>query len=323
MTDLNYIGDLSFSEFMDTTRDRHPDLADMIDPGRVANIEQYLSSMNQISWEFEDHTSGRGAEYNEAQLATTNRAVGMTRLLQLFSPCGKQLPGPDAIILDALAGDGTVRRFVDGMSLRPEVISADLSAFMVAQCLVQGLPCIRQSADASLLRDDMLDGVLIAYGSHHLPAAARPAAAAEASRTLKPGGRFVLHDFEIGGPVDAWFSQVVHPNSVTGHDHRHFSRPEMHALMQSAGFAGIDVFDVDDPFTLHGSTADEARCNLLRHLHNMYGLTRLPLATEQDFLRMEDLVVQTLGAFTIDRSKKGWTAHLNRVALVAVGSNPS
>ena len=230
----NYVADLSFDQFMDRTARLHPDLARLIDRERSRDIGPYLRSMHEASWEFETTaTGGRGIAYNVAQKATDNRAEGMTALLSLFSPEGADVPGPGCVILDALAGDGTISRFAAGLPRRPTIISGDLSGYMVAQCMEQNLPCIRQSAATSLFSDRVLDGVLIAYGSHHLTAAERQRAADEAFRTLKPGGRLVLHDFETGGAVDRWFGEVVHPFSLTGHPHPHFSRDEMTRLMRA------------------------------------------------------------------------------------------
>lgn len=318
---LPYVGDLSFAEYLDLTSTRHPVLAGMIDSGRTATIGDYLDRMQQASWEFEtDGTGGRGTVYNVAQRATTNRAEGMTALLRLFSPDRTQVPGPDCVILDALAGDGTISRFAAGLDRRPTIISADLSGYMVAQCLAQDLPCIRQSAATSLLQDGVLDGVLIAYGSHHLPAGERADAAKEAHRTLKPGGRFVLHDFEVGGPVDRWFAEVVHPYSATGHPHPHFTRPEMADLLATAGFARGEVIEIDDPFTLTAATRDEARIAVLRHLWHMYGLVKLPFETTGDLDDLAARTAATLGPITVEGADGTWIGRLNRKALVAVGT---
>ena len=316
-----YVSDLSFSDFMNLTSVRHPILAGMLDPDRTASIDTYLDRMRQSSWEFEtDSTGGRGTVYNVAQRARANRGVGMTALLKLFSTDGTRVPGPETIILDALAGDGTISRFAAGLARRPTIISADLSGFMVAQCLAQDLPCLRQSASTSLLHDDVLDGVLIAYGSHHLNSDERQEAAREGWRTLKPGGRFVLHDFETGGPVDRWFGDVVHPYSATGHPHPHFTREEMHGLLDNAGFTDGQVIEMDDPFTLEAPTQLGARIRVLRHLYNMYGLVKLPLQTKADLAVLEDLITRTLGPISVTETQGGWIGRLDRTALVAIGT---
>ena len=322
MDEFRYVADLSFGQFLARTTVTHPDFAKMIDPEKTQDIRTYLQSMNQESWEFEDRgDGGRGAEYNVAQKACDNRREGMTRLLSLFSASGPDLPDERCIILDALAGDGTLFRFAETLPIHPTVISADLSAYMIERCMEQDLPCIRQSAAFSLLQDGVLDGVLIAYGSHHLNALERRQAASEAWRMLKPGGRFVLHDFEIGGAVDAWFRDVVHPFSRTGHPHPHFSRGEMENLLDWAAFRDGKVIELDDPFTISAPTAVEARLGMLRHLYNMYGLVKLPLDHPGDFDELERRVVDTLGMMQITPESDGtWLARLSRAALVAVGT---
>lgn len=316
-----YVPGLTFSKFLGQAAIHFPALADMIDPDRAARIDTFISAMNRVSWEFEaDGSGGRGVAYNVAQRASRNRAQGMTSLLSLFSPSGHDMPGPDTVILDALAGDGTISRFAAELDRAPTIISADLSGFMVAQCVAQNLPCIRQSASASLMRDGVLDGVLIAYGSHHLPAPDRRQAAHEAYRTLRRGGRFVLHDFEEEGPVARWFSEVVHPYSITGHPHPHFTREEMADLLDEAGFDDPRVFEMADPFTLDGTSADDARNRMLTHLYNMYGLAKLPFETDADRDALERLVEATLGPIAVEARGDGWTARLRRPALVAMGT---
>lgn len=321
MDEIPYVGGLSTGQFFGQIGQANPWLAEMIDPDRIRDIGSYLRRMHELSWEFEaDAAGGRGSVYNVAQKAGGNRALGMTALLELFSTSGDRLPGRDCVILDALAGDGTISRFAETLPQSPTIISADLSGYMIAECLEAGLPCIRQSASQSLLKDGVLDGVLIAYGSHHLSADDRREAAREAYRTLKPGGKFVLHDFEIGGPVDRWFEEVVDPFSATGHPHPHFSRREMTEILTGAGFAEMRVFEMEDPFTLAGPDPEEARRRVLRHLYNMYGLVKLPLETDADYAELERLAARTLGGISVRQAGGDWVARLERSALIAVGT---
>jgi SAM-dependent methyltransferase len=192
---------------------------------------------------------------------------------------------------------------------------------MIGACHAQALPCVRQSATRSLFRDNVLDGVLIAYGSHHLDSSARPLAVREAHRTLRAGGRLVLHDFEIGGPSASWFDRVVHPYSRTGHPHRHFSRDEMFNLLASAGFRDVRVFEISDPFTLHGSSPEEARHNAIMHLYDMYDLIKVADAACDIVPRLERHVSKTLGPISIRRDGRGYIAEIHRQALVAVGTH--
>ena len=308
----DYLSGLDFAAFAAETRARHPWLAEMLADWPEAETAAYVAEMNRLSWEFEGtDAGGRGIAYNEAQQNADNRAEGMATILGLFDPGGT--------VLDVLAGDGTVARFAGTLPAAPRIISADLSRLMIDRCRAQGLACLRQSATRSFLRDNSLDGVLIAWGSHHLDPDQRRAATAEAHRTLRPGGRYVLHDFETGGPVDAWFARVVHPFSRTGHPHLHFSRDEMHGLLQDTGFAEVEVREISDPFLLSGATHQDARRAMLRHLHAMYDLAKLPLVTEADHDRLEAEARATMGPITYADRAGGVRARLDRPALVATG----
>lgn len=283
-------------------------------------LEREAALMDRRSWEFEGpEKGGRGQEYNVAQNVGTNRRRGMRTLLNLLA----DEEDPDRAsktILDVLAGDGTLTRFASTLPVRaPRIVSADISRLMIDSCIAQRLPCIRQSAVKSLLRDESLDGVLIAYGSHHLDSGERREAAGEAFRTLKPGGIFVLHDFEVGGRMDRWFETIVHPYSLTGHAHPHFTRSEMERLMRDRGFGRAEVFAMDDSFEVAGKTEKMAKSNMLRHLHTMYGLARWPLATEAHEPAFEKIVAEVLGEIEIEREDSSYVARVRRDALVAVG----
>jgi SAM-dependent methyltransferase len=280
--------------------------------------------MNIASWEFEDEkVGGRGLAYNLAQKSADNRKVGMTALLKCFSSSSETL-GRDFRILDVLGGDGTFARFCKALGHHtPTVYTADISKFMIDACHAQALPCVRQSATRSLFRDDVLDGVLIAYGSHHLDGDARRLAVREAHRTLRAGRRLVLHDFEIGGRCAKWFDGIVHPYSRTGHPHAHFSRDEMFDLFTSAGFRDVRVFEISDPFTLRGSTPEEAKHNAIMHLYDMYDLIKVADSACDIAPRLERHITETLGPISIRQEEGRYVAEIPRHALVAIGAKPT
>ncbi len=319
-----YIGEQTFANYKRSVDEHFPFLLSMIDPSHTtgSSFRDYVNEMNEISWEFEDQDEGgRGVAYNLAQRNPRNRIVGTLSLLRCFSENFNEVPGPDKIILDALAGDGTITRLLQTEKLRaPTIISSDLSSFMVKSCIAQRFPCIRQSATRSLLRDSVLDGVLIAYGSHHLDKLARKQATAEAYRTLKIGGRYVLHDFEVGAATANWFDKVVHPFSRTGHPHAHFTRDEMQSLLQGAGFKNIQVFSMADPFILEGATPEEARVAALMHVYRMYDLVKVAPTLTEALHRLETYVDDVLGGIQIEQEGAAWTATIQREALVAVGT---
>lgn len=320
-----YIGNLTFDDFWDKAEELFPFLLKMIDHGRVFGLsfEDYVSQMNDLSWEFEDPAAGgRGKAYNLAQHSNVdNRINGIKSLLQCFSESKIETWGSEKIILDVLGGDGTLTRCLRAAKAKsPTIVSADLSSYMVNACLEQEFPCIRQSASRSLFRDSVLDGALIAYGSHHLDSPSRQKACAEAFRTLKNGGRLVLHDFEIGTPTARWFHEVVDPLSRTGHPHPHFSKEEMHRLFKDAGFKNISVSNLSDPFILRGATRADARKNALLHMYRMYDLVKAGRTQTEALDKLESCVDEIFGGIHIEEKADGYEATIYRQALVAVGT---
>lgn len=312
----------SADPLLDDLRRRFPALHALVDPGRGAGVP--------VPADFEDAAGGgRGESYRSAQRDPTVRLHGIRQLLALAAPAGGWRPGD--VLLDVLGGDGTLARAVRGD--RPVVLTSDLSPGMVAAAQRLGLPAVRQPAQALRLRDAAVDGVLLAYGTHHVPVPDRPAAVAEAHRVLRPGGRLVLHDFEQPSPVSRWFAEVVHPYSWTGHPYPHFTEPELRDLLVGAGFAEVRVRRLYDPFRLTGPDRATARRRLGRHLLEMYGLERLrgddPAAADD---RVAELAERCFshrpdeaapGQPTLRARYRGvpvgCTVELPRVALVASG----
>jgi ubiquinone/menaquinone biosynthesis C-methylase UbiE len=315
-----YLTGFSFEEYLADLRHGHPELYDLLSRERCCEAGPHIAKMNMSSWEFEgEKAGGRGLAYNLAQKSADNRKVGMSALLKCFSS-STEGPGQGFRILDVLGGDGTIARFCRALGRHaPTVYTADISKFMIDACYAQALPCVRQPATRSLFRDDVLDGVLIAYGSHHLDGNQRRLAVGEAHRTLRVGGRLVLHDFEIGGRCARWFASVVHPYSRTGHPHAHFSRHEMFQLFAGAGFRDVRVFEIRDPFTLHGSSAEEARHNAIMHMYEMYDLIKVAEPGRDIVPRLERHITETLGPVTIRREEGRYVAEIPRHALVAIG----
>jgi SAM-dependent methyltransferase len=320
----DYLVGTSFADYLKIAATSFPDMWALLDHDAIIGHQthEYIQEMNAASWEFEDVTTGgRGVAYNVAQQTINNRQLGMVALLKCFSPTFSEMPDSDIRILDVLGGDGTIARFVENLTgPKPTIYTADLSRYMVDACLKQNRPCIRQSATRSLFQDNVLDGVLIAYGSHHLSLHDRQIAANEAHRTLKPGGRLVLHDFETGEETAKWFEEVVHPYSRTGHPHPHFSRQEMWQIFGEAGFRDVRILDLNDPFTLPGATADEAKNNALMHMYHMYDLVKIANVETDIASRVETCVRDTLGHIEVHNNGQGFIATIPRRALIAVGT---
>jgi len=315
-----YLPGYDFKQYLETIGTMHPFVVDLIDQERGLHGDGYSEMLNKISWEFESgDKSGRGEAYNRAQMSADNHGIGIIALMGCFS-ANNQIPDESFVILDALAGDGTVSRYLRSTEGPcPTLISADMSGFMVEACLRQGFPCIRQSATQSLLKDEVLDGVLIAFGSHHIDNRGRQVACAEAFRTLKPRGRLVLQDYEIGGTMEKWFKNVVDPFSSTGHDHPHFSREEMFSLLVRAGFRDVRVFDMGTPLTWSGQTASEAVLNAVSNMYYTFDLTKISNDPSQIISRTETYIRNTLGDIAVHEAGGGYVAMIESPALVAVG----
>ena len=311
---------------------RAPELYALLDPERLDVDEPPPPT------DFEDAPEGgRGDTYRLAQENPTVRLHGIRQLFTMSSPNGSLSSWhPEHVLVDLLGGDGTLARAVELVTTstnRPTVLTSDMSAGMIRAAQRRELPAIRQAAQRLRLRDGSVDAVLLAYGTHHIPVAERPAAASEAYRVLRPGGRFVLHDFAEDSTVARWFGDVVHRYSHTGHDYSHFTADELECLYRDAGFSDINVQRMYDPLVLTAPTREEARLHLGDHLRWMYGLTKL--AGDEAIRAAErtaDLAEATfkqapadrasgqeVGQVTYQASGNGWRVELPRVALVAIG----
>ncbi|MES2939518.1 MAG: class I SAM-dependent methyltransferase [Pseudomonadota bacterium] len=323
MSDRTYVDDLTFEAYLSEVRELYPRLHALLDPRRIeaGTIEAYTQEMDSLSWEFEDKdVGGRGVAWARAQDNLDNRRVGMTGLMKYFSPSYREMPGPEFQILDVLGGSGAIARFLSTLEQpTPTVFTADRSKAMISACRAKKLPYIRQAASRSLLRDGVLDGVLIAYGAQLLDPQSRRLAAQEAYRTLKPGHRLVLHAFEAGQGVANFFDEVVHPYSRTGHPHRHFTRGELQDLFAQAGFRDFRFFDMSDPIMLRGQTPEDAKRNAIMHMYSGYDLVKLATSQREIEEALEPLIVKTLSPIAVSREQDHYIAEIARTTLIAVG----
>lgn len=313
----------------------HPRLLDRLDQDLVAAWAEDLRRAAGGRDDFGPAAAGgRGERYVRAQQdRLMTRAHGIDQLLRLICDPAEQR---GQVVLDLLGGDGLVRRVAGrtghhGLS----IMTCDLSPLMVEAAWEAGLPAVLQSASRLLFRSGSVDGVLLAYGTHHLPESDRLLAAEESLRVLRPGGVFVMHDFEVGGPMDVWFEQVVDRYSATGHRFAHFTREELTACLDKAGFEDVRVVELADPYRVVADSPRAAELGMGRYLLDMYGLVGLEDSLGAE--RAEEWTVQRArevfgvpgpdGVRPVieprrDPGTGGWHHEVPRRALVAVGRRP-
>ncbi len=156
----------------------------------------------------------------------------------------------------------------------PLMITNDISSHMFLSAGLWGFPT---REDARLLprtfREGSLDGVLFAYGTHHVTSLDEAFRAS--LDVLRPDGRIVVHDFLDEGQVGRWFHEVVDRHSRTGHDFPHLGPVQLAVSLYLAGFRGVELYEMEDPFVFsvpEGSPAT-ARHVAFTYLLGMYGMT--------------------------------------------------
>jgi SAM-dependent methyltransferase len=334
-TDTGVAPHNGWAEQLELLKTRFPELYACIDRDRLISVDP-MPLVEEVDFA-PTLQGGRGDYYRLAQRNPLIRAIGIRQLFSLVSP-GHDLNNltPAHKILDMLGGDGVLTRALAQLlpgSAMPMILTADLSEGMVSAAQAYELPAIRQSAQCLLLKDSCLDGVIIAYGTHHIPRSQRLQVMREVHRVLQPGGALGLHDFEDGSPVARWFHDIVHPYSITGHQYDHFTADEITTYFQEAGFTQCEARYMYDPFILYGDSPQQVKEMLADCLLNMYGLHKL--LADQDY----DQALQTVyelacDCFTYSYSQMsledsfgapgvqiterpdGWCIEMPRVALV-------
>lgn len=272
---------LSLVERLAEVREKWPEFFECIDLERVSEAScDLIVTMATSAFDFNSILGGgRGESYRLAQVNPLIRSTGITQLFNFIRPSnGTKEFTPQHKVLDVLGGDGVLARAIDQMlpeAVRPQIITSDLAEDMVLAAQAYGLFAIQQPAQKLLLKDNCVDSVIIAYGSHHIPDDQRLEACREAFRVVRPGGRIAFHDFEVDQPVSRWFGEAVHRYSQTGHPFAHFTRDEITQYLQKAGFDEVRVDQIYDPFILSDTTAKSAQTHLKQHFLDMYGLVRL------------------------------------------------
>ena len=271
---VKYINEMTVSEYFELTQYKFPFLHSLLDENRFSsqNIEQIFSSMKIIDFEG-DTKGGRGRDYFLAQNdLPLNRSVGFQSIFDLIE---NNNDSGTKYVLDILGGNGTLYRAAKLMEYSNlEIIINDISEEMIENAFNQNIPSIRQPAQDLLFKDNCLDAVIYAYGTHHIPMNDRLKAFKETNRVLKKGGIIVFHDYEEGSITSKWYSEALHKYTYTGHDFIHFFKDQLHADLVEAGFSDVNVFYKYDPFIVEGETEQAAKEGLLDHLISLFGLKK-------------------------------------------------
>lgn len=333
-------------EYLELCRVRFPNLYRMLRPLRVPveRLARVYANLGDLATHFETRMEGgRGDSYRAAQNENfLIRSVGFNRIFDLAVP-QRGAAAETCTVLDALGGNGTLTRIVRKTRSNrvPFIVTSDVSPRMIESAIAQELPAVRQPLQELLWFDDCtFDSVIVAYGSHHIPPHERPKALAEAYRVLKPGGRIVLQDFEMGSPTTRWYDEVLDRYTATGHRFAYFTRSEFADLLQGSGFADVNVFDAYDPFVLEADSAATARRQLLDYVFTLFALDKLVqndgLATDWFYAEVERVIRETatflpeqippdaLGVceFTVRAKGNRYRAEIPRVCLVGTARRP-
>ncbi|MEB8804783.1 methyltransferase domain-containing protein [Bacillus cereus] len=340
MTNLD-IKDTTFISELEILKEKFTDLYSCIDLEKIPVSMQLIKEIESEFTDFEStDTGGRGEVYRIAQKNITVRSEGIKNIFSLLSPNEKiENLSSDMKLLDALGGDGlltkVVSNIIDSKNL-PQILTTDISADMINAAKKHNIPALRLAAQYLAIKDYSLDGVIFAYGTHHIPVLQRLEACKEAYRVLKKGGKFILHDFESCSPAANWFQEVVHKYSLTGHDFSHFDYNEIKSYLYKSGFESFKIEYMYDPFIFTGNSMADVKFQFTDYLHNMYGLYKLDsqfgeqevhdviyqLANKYFVYDYQQLgVSQSFGKKTVKINQIGqrWQLEMPRVAIVGSG----
>ena len=157
----------------------------------------------------------------------------------------------EAIIVDLLAGNGTFSRVCKSLLSHKShlTIGVDVSKTMVADSMQRSESVINCHYSDPILADQIADGVVSAYGTHHIDESDRNVFYQTAKRLVKPGGKVVIQDFCEGTPTEKWYSEVIDTYRVAGHKYKHFTEESLRKGLKSV-FNNVDLAYSYDPFCM-------------------------------------------------------------------------
>ena len=340
LADIEYLPGRTAADYLDECQVKYPALYERLSLDRMLDNREIYEQIDSMSRTFEgSDKGGRGDSYRRTQVRyPLARAVGIKSLFDILMPTAGLL-GPHRYILDVLGGNGTLTRtmrMVTRPGQLPEIFTGDIAGSMVADALARGFPAVRQIAQSLLLADRTMDGVIFAYGTHHIPVPDRLTALTEAHRVLRPGGRVLVQDFVENSPTARWYSDLLDKYTFTGHDFAHFTEAGISGLLENAGFGNVRVTKVYDPCTIRADSAYQAWTGLLEYLVDLFSLEGLRpnngQASEDHWKMVREIISPYAEHLADDGAMAGqqdpiklsrydglYAAELPRVALVATG----
>lgn len=175
--------------------------------------------------------TARGTAYERAMSACPR-----TRDAEFRTLVAHVQPQPGEVIVDTPSGGGYLRHYLPDSV---QYVGIDESPDFQRACATrlqahdQALAAIGSNLP---MPDSACNAICSLAGMHHV--AQRSAHYAEAFRILRPGGRFVLADVEIGSAPALFLNGFVNAHLSDGHCGYFFSKDEIDAL-DSAGFADV------------------------------------------------------------------------------------
>ncbi|MCK4764225.1 MAG: methyltransferase domain-containing protein [Candidatus Aminicenantes bacterium] len=260
---------------------------------------------------------GRGESYLTSVIDHPYaREEGVRSLLAMLS-CNDE----NYVILDVFGGNAYIARLAKLLNYKGTIITNDISSYMVEITIKDKYPTTWQSADnLHCIRYKSLNGILFAYGAHHLPINRRIDAYKEAYRVLKKNGKFVLHDFSNESSMVKYFKNVVDQFSSTGHNFTHFDETETKNLLTGIGFKNIRSMKIRDDFVFHAKNQNQVLGKCAEYVYYMYCLEKIGDINDPKTKTLILNSVREILGLRVKIFNDQYQCKLNREALVITGN---
>lgn len=206
-----------------------------------------------------------------------SRAIGYKSLSELLQR--KKIWNNEHILLDFLAGNGTFSRVAKALFKEtPRYIGHDVSLEIALEGMKNGEAIIYGDIRNSIIKDELADFGICAYGSHHIPINMRQEFINNCYKKLKPSGSFIFQDFETNTTTARWYSEVINTYRPCGHRYKHFYKEELVYFFKQATFSEISIEYIYDPFILKANREepkDDLRLRFYEYLISLFSLDKI------------------------------------------------